>query len=109
MNNYHQQTAEIQKSIYWQSGFKLLVIASIILLTGCAQTTPNLDSKFGEATRETFKQQIANPNAGNNSDPVKGIDGRAAHDAVDNYHKSFASPEKAQGAFDIGVGTEGNK
>ena len=101
MYNHNNQTSRIQGLTLWQSVLKLCAISSVALLTACVSTTPNLDAKFGEATRETFRQQIINPQAGNNNDPVTGVDGRAARDAMDNYHKSFASPEKSK---DLSIG-----
>lgn len=108
MHTHKHQTPNFQALTYWRIGLKLLMIASISLITACAETTPYYDSKFGETTRATFNQQIINPEASNNTDLVKGIDGRAAHDAVQNYQKSFAEPEKSQG-FNIGVGGSSSK
>ena len=101
MYNHNNQTSQILSLTRWQSVLRLSAISSIALLSACVSTTPNLDATFGEATRETFRQQIINPQAGNNTDPVAGVDGRAAFDAMDNYHKSFATPEKSR---DLGVG-----
>lgn len=77
---------------------------AIGILSGC-ETTPKYDAKFGEAVRNTFNAQIINPEAGNNPDPVAGIDGRAARDAINNYQKSFAQPEPTPNVFNIGVGS----
>ena len=87
-----------------------LQITSVItlagLLTACAETAPRYEAEFGNATRATFNAQIINPDAGNNPDPVAGLDGRAARDAINNYQKSFAEPDKTQDVFNIGVGTK---
>ena len=113
MQSYSQtlnhQIGQNQASTHGQLALWLLVICSIGLLTACAETTPYYNSKFGEATRYTFNQQIANPEAVNNNNPVKGIDGRAAHDAVENYQKSFAEPDKASNTLNIGVGGTSSK
>ena len=80
------------------------VITLIGLLTACAEPAPRYEAEFGNATRATLNAQIINPDAGNNPDPVAGLDGRAARDAINNYQKSYAQPEKPQNVFNIGVG-----
>lgn len=81
------------------------VFTLVGVLTACAETAPRYEAEFGNATRATFNAQIINPDAGNNPDPVAGLDGRAARDAIDNYQKSFAEPKPTENAFNIGVGT----
>lgn len=113
MHSYSQtlnhQTGKIKAATHGQLSLRLLVICSIGLLTACAESTPYYNSKFGDAARETFSQQIANPEAVNNNNPVKGIDGRAAHDAVESYQKSFVEQDKSSNAFNIGVGNNSSK
>lgn len=76
------------------------------VLGACAEPAPRYEAEFGNATRSTLNAQIINPDAGKNADPVTGLDGRAARDAVDNYQKSFAEPDKTQGVFNIGIGSK---
>ena len=64
----------------------------LVVLAGCTNTTPNLDAKFGNAVNQAKAQQIINPDASRNTDPVAGIDGRAAKGSIDNYHKAYESP-----------------
>ena len=80
-----------------------LTLASF--LTACVETAPRYEAEFGNATRATLNAQIINPDAGNNPDPVAGLDGRAARDAINNYQKSFAEPKPTENGFNIGVGT----
>ena len=80
-----------------------LTLASV--LTACVETAPRYEAEFGNATRATLNAQIINPDAGNNPDPVAGLDGRAARDAINNYQKSFAEPKPTENGFNIGVGT----
>lgn len=75
------------------------------LLTACVETAPRYEAEFGSATRATLNAQVVNPDAGNNPDPVAGLDGRAARDAINNYQKSFAEPQPTENVFNIGVGT----
>jgi len=108
MNTNQYQPEQVQNTTYGLATLKILGIVGAGLLSAC-QTTPNFDSKFGEAARATFSQQIINPNAGNNSDPVTGLDGQAARDVIENYQKSFAQPEKNANASNIGVGESSGK
>ena len=84
----------------------LLLAAST--LTACVEPAPRYEAEFGNATRATLNAQIINPEAGNNPDPVAGLDGRAARDAMQNYQKSFTNPEPSTDAFTIGVGGSNN-
>lgn len=76
----------------------------VSVLTACVEPAPRYEAEFGSATRATLKAQIINPNAGNNPDPVAGLDGQAARDAINNYQKSFAEPKPTENVFNIGVG-----
>ena len=69
------------------------------------RASPRYEAEFGSATRATLKAQIINPNAGNNPDPVAGLDGRAAWDAIDKYQNSFAEPKPIENVINIGVGS----
>ena len=81
-------------------------LSLVSVLTACAETAPRYEAEFGNATRATLKEQIINPNAGNNPDPVAGLDGRVARDAINNYQKSFAEPKPTENGFNIGVGNK---
>jgi hypothetical protein len=82
---------------------KSLALLVIALLGGCAaSTTPNYDTRFGDAVRESRVRMTLNPNAGANPDPVAGMDGRAARDAVGRYHDSFKAPPPVVNVINIG-------
>ena len=82
------------------------ILTIAVMLTACVEPAPRYEAEFGNATRATMKAQIINPDAGNNPDPVAGLDGRAARDAINSYQKSFAEPKPAENVFNIGVGTQ---
>lgn len=82
----------------------LILSVAMYSLSACAETTPRLEAEFGQAVHSTLNAQIINPEAGNTNDPVAGLDGRAARDAINNYQKSFAKPEPAPNVFTLGVG-----
>ena len=86
----------------------LLAMALIQGLGGCMSQptysrTPNLDEQFGVAVETARAQQTLNPNAAKNTDPVKGIDGRAGREAVERYEASFQRPQPPSNIFSIGV------
>ena len=72
----------------------MIATASLLMLSGCGSisTTPEVDSRFGESLSIIKAQQTINPDASRNTDPVAGIDGKAAKGAYDNYRDSFRQP-----------------
>ncbi|OUL98485.1 hypothetical protein [Variovorax sp. JS1663] len=82
---------------------RLLAIAALAgLLAGCASPTPNYDKRFGEAVRDAKRKMTVNPDAGRNTDPAAGMDGRASREAMDRYHDSFKAPPPAVNVINIG-------
>ena len=84
---------------------------SVSFLAACTPLTPNLDSHFGDAVNIVKAQQIVNPDAARNTDPVSGVDGKAAQSAMDNYDKSFKAPPATtiSNTITIGGGSGGAK
>jgi len=94
-----------------KASFTSLILAALATgLTACAgtveTTTPYLDRHFGEAVNQAKAQQTLNPDASRNTDPVAGIDGKAAKEALDNYHEGMKTPAPAT-IIDIGGGLTG--
>lgn len=81
-----------------------VLCAVLLAVAGCVSLTPNLDSHFGEAVNLVKAQQTLYPEASLNTDPVKGMDGKAAKSGYDAYQKSYITPEPQTSAFTIGVG-----
>lgn len=75
------------------------------LTMGCAAKAPYLDQKFGETVNVAKAQQTINPDASQDTDAVKGIDGTAANAVVDRYYKSYEEKPKSPTIFNIGVGS----
>lgn len=82
----------------------LLALAPLLLVACASRTTPAWDKQFGQAVELSRTQQTLNPKASQNRDPVTGLDGKAANEAIQRYDKSFRSPEPAPNIFNIGVG-----
>ncbi|SIP86343.1 hypothetical protein SAMN05421829_1015 [Aromatoleum tolulyticum] len=87
-----------------------LILAGVIAATlaGCS-TTPLWDARFGDPVRVIAAQQVIDPDASRNTDPVKGIDGQAAQGTMGEYQKSFVQPEPQTTSFSIGVGGQSGK
>lgn len=93
----------------------IAVLTVLSAIAGCGSSassgmysrTPNLDAQFGQAVEMAKAQQTLNPDASKNPDPVKGVDGRAAREAVEHYETSFRTPPPPQNIFGIGVGGSG--
>ena len=82
---------------------KLLTFLLLSLLAGCAVSpTPQYDLRFGDAVREARQRMTINPAAGSNPDPVAGMDGRAAHEAIARYQDSFKEPPPVVNVINIG-------
>lgn len=80
----------------------ILSLAVSGTLAGCVSPTPLSDQHFGDAVRAATAQQILNPDAGRNTDPVSGMDGPAAKDAIDLYQDSFKAPPPVTNVINIG-------
>jgi len=67
-------------------------IALLFLLMSCAAS--RLETDFGTSTRLLKINQIQNPEAEKNLDPVYGFDGKAAQATTEKYWEDFekASP-----------------
>lgn len=71
----------------------MFTLVGILALSGCAATTtPQTDARHGEAMTMLKAQQTINPEASRNTNPVAGVDGKAAKGALDNYRDSFRKP-----------------
>jgi hypothetical protein len=82
-------------------------MAGVVALGGCAvSTTPKTDARMGEAMTLMRAQQTLNPDASRNTEPVVGLDGKAAKGALDNYRDSFRQPP-AEAANFLSIGGVG--
>ena len=81
----------------------LCVLLASFAASGCT-TTPHFDRNFGRSVDLLRAQQVINPQAGLNRDPVTGLDGKAAVAGYNAYQKSFSAPVPQSSTLTIGVG-----
>ncbi len=84
------------------------IIPLLGMLAGCAGTG-RVEMDYGNSFQAAKTNQILNPQAGKNLEPVTGFDGKAAQATVENYQKSFegASPAASSLPSIITLGTSG--
>jgi len=81
-------------------------IALLFLLMSCAAS--RLETDFGTSTRLLKINQIENPEAEKNIEPVYGLDGKAAQANTERYREGFEkSPPPVPSTLTIGI--SGNK
>ena len=92
----------------------MLLLAFSLLSIGC--TGPNqekvtlsppsrLEMDYSTSFNLMKFNQIANPEAEKNLEPVTGFDGQAAKATLDKYRKDFEKPAEAP-AYTLSIGTE---
>lgn len=81
-----------------------LLCGLALLAGGCVQRAPFLEGQMGQSLSLIKAQQTLNPEASRNTDPVVGMDSKAAKSGYDRYQKSFRTPEPQPNAFTIGIG-----
>ncbi len=78
------------------------LIAALSVFSGCGATM--LDKNWGKSFESAKSNQILNPEAGKNLEPVVGLDGQAAEITLGTYRKGFES-EAAQEAYTLNLGS----
>ena len=85
------------------------VIALLFLLMSCAGPS-RLETDFGNSSRLSKINQIYDPEAEKNTEPVVGLDGKAAQANTEKYRKDFEKPAPpAPSALTIGNSSSGKK
>lgn len=76
--------------------------AVMFLAVGCAPSRVAMD--YGTSFELQKYNQILNPEAEKNLEPVVGIDGRAAQNIEDKYQKSFEQPQQSTTSYQFNIG-----
>jgi hypothetical protein len=95
----------------WSRPFIVIgLIAALSICAGCAGT-PVLDRYWGDSLEAAKFNQIKNPEASKNLEPVTGLDGQVVADlVVPNYEKLFLEQAKKRPLdFELGEVRSGTK
>jgi len=93
----------------------IAMIAALLLTSGCCgnshrlefQCETMLDQNWGKSVEAAKSSQILNPQAGENLDPVVGLDGQAAERNLEQYRQD--SEEQAPQSYTINLETVGTR
>ena len=66
----------------------LLLTAAAALASGCAETSPNWESRFGDAARQAAALQVIDPAASSRTAALR-TDGKATSGSLKAYADSF--------------------
>jgi hypothetical protein len=77
----------------FKRGSFILSLALAATLAACA--APAQQGAYGDTVRAALGSQVLAPEAARNTDPVSGVDGRAARAAAEAYERSFITPVPA--------------
>lgn len=79
----------------------LAAFLALLIVAGCAGPT-RLESDFGTSCKLMHVNQVLNPDASKNLQPVTGLDGVAARNMLERYRKEFEKPSAAP-VYTLGV------
>jgi hypothetical protein len=90
----------------------IALVASLFVLgaAGCAGDLPKperfsiLDSHWGESFEMAKRNQILNPEAGKDLDPVTGLDGEAAEANMEKYRDGFGE-KPSERVYNLNLGS----
>lgn len=88
-------------------GFAALV--ALVVLAGCAQTSPEWDTRFGDAARQARAAQTADPTAPTRNTGITGVDGKAAAGAMKAYADSYGYAVKESKPPVLALPTAGSR
>ena len=90
-----------------KTSLTFLGLASLILLgsSGCSHPT-TLGTNTGVAYGMATQNQLLNPEAGENLDPVVGMEGKIAESAMGLYRKGFEKMDESLGKSAIASGVQ---
>jgi hypothetical protein len=89
-----------------QAAFYILAtFLAIFLISACAQPS-RLDRNYGRSLKQARVNQILDPEAGKNLEPVTGLDGKAAQASIEKYRKTFEQPRETPQPL-VQIGSQG--
>lgn len=83
---------------------RAILLGIALSSAGCAMPPNMPEPPMGASISLTMAQQVMNPAAGTNRDPVSGQGGQTAKSGYDAYQKTYRAPMPQPNVFTIGVG-----
>lgn len=80
---------------------------TIFIISACAGPT-RVEKNYGKSVKQALLNQILDPEAGKNLEPVTGMDGRASQTTIEKYRRTF-EPSREVPEFLIQTGTQVGK
>ena len=66
---------------------------ALFLISSCAQPS-RVDKNYGKSVKQALVNQILDPEAERNLEPVTGLDGKAGQASIGKYRKTFEQPRE---------------
>jgi hypothetical protein len=90
----------------------LCIVLTIFLISACAGPT-RVDKNYGRSFKQARLNQILDPEAEKNLEPVTGLDGKAAKAGIEKYRMTFEPSHEVpqtsiQTGTQVGKGVEGS-
>jgi hypothetical protein len=85
----------------------ICLMPMIVLFLGCGPTRLEID--YGTSYELQKFNQTLNPQAEKNMEPVVGLNGKAAQNAVDKYQKEFEKSSKTSSTYQFSIGSMTDK
>ena len=83
------------------------LVTLTFILWGCAGSS-RLEMDYGTSFKLLKLNQISNPDAEKNSEPVAGLDGKAAQASIEKFRKDFEKPAPPT-PYSFSIGISGKK
>jgi hypothetical protein len=72
----------------------LCIVLTIFFISACAGPT-RVEKNYGKSYKQALANQILDPEAEKNLEPVTGLDGKAAQSSIEKYRKTFEQSREA--------------
>ena len=84
------------------------MITALSLVSGCQNTDftkreSTLKENWGRSFKEAKENQILNPEAGKDPNPVIGMDGQAANSSMEKYRGQFEEKDDSESIYNINL------
>jgi len=82
----------------------MALLIGVAFVAGCTMQKTRLEMDYGTSHKLAKYNQILDPDAEKNLDPVEGLSGKAAKGVMDRYEKGFQKAEQPTNTFTFNIG-----